>query len=123
MAMCHPPDEETQKRIDALLSKNNILKSKLYPNSHCLIAEIERRASWLNLSDIKPKSWDNHKCKQWIEENKLSSHELELTKSKLETYLKEKESSQAEKIQQAATNEILNKHNRKKNPTLSCHLP
>ena len=57
LVMCHPFDNEIQKRIDNLIEIKVFSKNTVRQTSERFIAEVRRRAGWLKLQNVRPKSW------------------------------------------------------------------
>ena len=114
LAMNHPLDEETQKRLVSLVNNRIVMKSQVRLTNTHYSQEVLRRAQWLKLLNVKPKSWKNHQCITWLNENKLTASENIFVRSKLESYLKEKEQLREDNVQLASANEKFSKNHRKK---------
>ena len=114
LAMSHPLGNEMKSRMHSLFDSRVLTKSMMRITNDIYIGEVKRRIEWLNLKSIKFKNWRNPKCKEWLEATPLTASELTVANSKLDSYFKEKEDKSKEMQEQAETNEILNKVNRKR---------
>ena len=88
LVMCHPLDNEAQKRIQNLINIKVLSKKAVRQTSDCYIDEVRRRAGWLKTKNGKRKYWRIHQCKESIEENVLNPSKHNFAKTQLENYLK-----------------------------------